>query len=243
MGSASTSRFLWTIKKTREFTEEIFLTGQPSRARRDYLSTSDRHYPAPHHHHSIIAKRTTRRYLSLDLYDGRMTFTLNFLATLLSLVCKRWRLVILPDLTFWSDIDISRHQKGGISFNSAFEWAVTCADRSYPTPMSLSVTDVFGGPEASAHPTHFINNNGQRIHELQVYLRMTGGLFREFEKLQSPMPNLEVLEIGCSLHWGTPPGVALPNSSPTATHVSNTSPFNTLQQSPRGHSRTSSHSS
>ena len=131
----------------------------------------------------------------------------TFIATILSLVCKHWRLIIVADLTLWSDVDISRCRTGTTNFDGAFKWAVTCTIRSYPTPMSLSVTDFSGGP---THLAHFINNNGQRIRELQAYLRMTGGLFREFEKLQSPMPNLEVLEIGCSPHWGTPPGVGLP---------------------------------
>jgi hypothetical protein len=134
----------------------------------------------------------------------------TFIATLLSSVCKRWRLVILSDLTLWSDVIISRRRTGDADFDGALKWAVNCTIRSYPTLMSLSVTDCFGGPQALTYLTQFINNNGQRIRELQAYLRITASFSQGFAKLQSPMPNLEVLEIGCSPHWGTPPDVGLP---------------------------------
>lgn len=131
-------------------------------------------------------------------------------ATLLSLVCKRWRLVILSDLIIWSDIVISQRQAREMNLDDALKRAVTCAVRSFPTPISISVTNFFGNPEASMRLAHFINNNGQRIRELKAYLRMTVDFSRDFTMLQTPMPNLEVLEIGCSPHWGTPPGVGLP---------------------------------
>jgi hypothetical protein len=134
----------------------------------------------------------------------------TFIPTLLSLVCKRWRLVIMSDLVLWSDVIISRRQINETNFHSALKWAITCSIRSYPLPMSISVTNSFEDPEASMHLTKFINNNGQRIRELKAYLRMTGDFARDFTKLQCPMPNLEVLEIGCSPHWGTLPGVGLP---------------------------------
>ncbi|KAF9782795.1 hypothetical protein BJ322DRAFT_1072633 [Thelephora terrestris] len=132
-----------------------------------------------------------------------------FIATLLSLVCKRWRLVILSDLILWSDITISPGT-GATDPGGALNWAVRSAIRSYPTPMSLSVTNSSGSPVAPMHLIPFINNNGQRIRELKAYLRMIGDSARDFAALQSPMPNLEVLEVGCSPDWGTPPGVGLP---------------------------------
>ena len=63
---------------------------------------------------------------------------------------------------------------------------------------------------ATTNLAQFINGNSLRIRELKVYLRMMGGFSDDFKQLQSPMPNLEVLEIGCSPHWGTHPGVTLP---------------------------------
>lgn len=158
----------------------------------------------------------------------------TFIATQLSLVCKRWRIVILSDLVLWSDIAVSQRQSGPTDFDGALRRAVTCAIRSYPTPISISVTNSFGSPEAPT-PTnlaHFINNNGQRIRELKAYLRMTRDFARDFTQLQSPMPNLEVLEIGCSPHWGTFPGVELPQlfsrNYPRLKHLS-IQHFTTLQ--------------
>ena len=132
------------------------------------------------------------------------------IATILSLVCKRWRLVILSDLILWSDIIISRHGVQTTTLDHALKWAIIYATRSNPTPISISVTSFFGSPEAPAYLAQFININGERIRELKAYLRMTDDFTRDFEKLQSPMPNLEVLEIGCSPDWGTPRGVELP---------------------------------
>ena len=96
------------------------------------------------------------------------------------------------------------------NLDGALKWATTCSNRSYPTPISISVTNSFGSPEASTYIAHFIKNNGQRIRELKAYLQMVGDVSRDFTKLQSPMPNLEVLEIGCShCRWGSFAGVAL----------------------------------
>ncbi|KAF9649323.1 hypothetical protein BDM02DRAFT_1866257 [Thelephora ganbajun] len=145
------------------------------------------------------------------------------MATLLSLVCRRWRLVILFDLALWSDIDVSRPRLSGTS-HDALKWAVDCAIRSYPLPMSISASNYSGNPLVMMHLAHFINNNGQRIRELKAYLRITGGFVNDFKYLQSPMPTLEVLEIGCSPRWETIPGIALPklfsHDYPRLKHVS-----------------------
>ena len=134
----------------------------------------------------------------------------TFVATLLSLVCKRWRLVILSDLILWSDVTISPNRTRAINPGGPLKWAVTCAIRSYPAPMSISVTNFPGSPVEPMHLTSFLNNNGQRVRELKAYLRMIGDSARDFTALQAPMPNLEVLEVGCSPDLRTPPGVGLP---------------------------------
>lgn len=135
-------------------------------------------------------------------------------ATMLSLVCKRWRLVILSDIVLWSDIDISQHKPTEPNFYNTFhnavKWAATCVSRSNPLPISISVSNYTGNPMAIVNLVHFIDTNGQRIRELKAYLRMTGDSASDFKQLQSPMPNLEVLEIGCSLHWGALPGITFP---------------------------------
>lgn len=139
-------------------------------------------------------------------------------ATILSLVCKRWRIVALSDIVLWSDIDISQRRpiKQDFyhtfyhTFYDALRWAVTCLTRSDPLPVSISVSNCTRDPMAMIGIVHLINDNGQRIRELKAFLRMTGSLLNDFSQLQSPMPNLEVLEIGCSPHPGTPPGTALP---------------------------------
>ena len=152
----------------------------------------------------------------------------TFIATLLSLVCKRWRLVILSDLALWSDIDISRRRPTEPDFHNIFQnhlnWALACATRSDPLPMSISVSNWTATPMAMTNLAQFIDNNGHRVRELKAYLRMTGDFANDFKQLQSPMPNLEVLEIGCSAHQGTPHGVLLPkifsHNYPRLKHVS-----------------------
>ena len=143
------------------------------------------------------------------------------IATLLSLVCKRWRLVILADLALWSNVDI-RPSEANLS--SALESAITYATRSDPVAMSVSVSNSTESPLAMIHFAHFINNNSQRIRELKAYLRVTGGPSNDFNQLRSPMPNLEVLELGCSPHWGTLASPALPqlfsHNHPRLKHLS-----------------------
>jgi len=150
------------------------------------------------------------------------------IATLLSMVCKRWHLVILSDLILWSDIDISQYRPTDRDFHAAFynasKWALTCATRSNPLPLSISVSNYTGNSMAMGTLAYFINNSGQRIRELKAYLLMTGDFVNDFTQLQSPMPNLEVLEIGCSPYWGTGPGATLPkifsHNYPRLKHVS-----------------------
>ena len=149
-------------------------------------------------------------------------------ATLLSLVCRRWRLVVLSDIVLWSDIDISQRRPTEPNFYNTFhdalKWAVTCVSRSDPLPLSVSLSNYTGNPIATINLVHFVNGNSHRIRELKAYLRMTGDYASDFKQLRSPMPNLEVLEIGCSLHWGALPGIALPqifsNNYPRLKHLS-----------------------
>jgi len=129
------------------------------------------------------------------------------IATLLTFVCKRWRLVIEADLTLWSNVEI---RPTDANLHSALGLAVTHATRSDPAPMSVSVSDYTENPLAAIHFAHFINNNSQRIRELKAYFRVMGGLSSDFNQLRAPMPNLEVLELGCSPHSGTLAGAALP---------------------------------
>ena len=129
-----------------------------------------------------------------------------FIAALLSLVCRRWRLVILSDFILWSDVIVFPSRTRTTNSGSAFEWAVTCAIRSYHTPMSISITNFSESPIPTMHLANFININGQRIRELKAYLWTIG----DFTALQCPLPNLEVLEVGCSPDWETPPDVGLP---------------------------------
>ena len=146
------------------------------------------------------------------------------IATLLSFVCKRWRHVILADLILWSDVDIFRHEPGEANLYNALNWAIACAARSNPLPLSISVSNRTEDPIAVIHLISFINGNCRRIRELKAYLRMSGELVNDFKHLQSPMPNLEVLELGCSPHWGTLPGATLPrlfsHNYPRLKHVS-----------------------
>jgi hypothetical protein len=130
------------------------------------------------------------------------------IATLLSSVCKRWRLVILADPILWSDINISPPRLRETSLRYALKRAAPWVARSNPLPMSISISTE--DPLAATHLAHFINKNNQRIRELKAYLRTTGEIANDFMQLQSPMPNLEVLELGCSSHWGTLPHTALP---------------------------------
>jgi len=150
----------------------------------------------------------------------------TLVATLLSLVCKRWRLIMLSDPILWSDVDISQPRPPepslSTAFNNASKWALTCAARSNLLPMSISVLNYSRDDKAMEVLAHFINDNGQRIRELKAYLRMD--YVHDFEKLQSPMPNLEVLEIGCSPYLGIMLGTTLPkifsHDYPRLKHVS-----------------------
>ena len=161
------------------------------------------------------------------MFSGTPKFSATA-ATLLSLVCRRWRLVILSDIILWSDIDISQRRpiepNFYNTFHNAVKWAVTCVSRSDPLPLSVSVSNYAGNPIAIISLVHFISGNSQRIRELKAYLRITGDHASDFNRLQSPMPNLEVLEVGCSLHWGALPGIAFPqifsNNYPHLKHVS-----------------------
>ena len=144
--------------------------------------------------------------------------------TLLSSVCKRWRHVILADLVLWSDIDISRRRPAETNIYDALRWGMACVDRSNPVPMSISVSNRTEDPMAMIHLINFINGNSRRIRELKAYMRVTGDLANDFKHLQSPMPILEVLELGCSPYWGTVPGATLPqlfsHHYPRLKHVS-----------------------
>ena len=162
-----------------------------------------------------------------------------FIATLLSLVCRRWCLVILSNFILWSDVIVFPSRTRMTNSGSAFKWAVTCAICSYPTLMSISITNFSGSPIPTMHLTNFININRQRIRELKAYLRT----IRDFMALQCPMPNLGVLEVGCSRDWESPPDVGLPLLFPCNYPISNTFPSNTLQWSHHRHLQISSHSS
>jgi len=146
------------------------------------------------------------------------------IATLLSLVCKRWCLVIRSDPILWSDVNVSRHRMSDTNFYNALERATTCAIRSNPLPMSISISNCADDPMAAKYLNDFININGQRICELKVYLRVVGRFTNGFTQLQSPMPNLEVLELGCSPHRETLPMGTLPqlfsNNYPRLKHLS-----------------------
>ena len=142
----------------------------------------------------------------MSVFSETPKFSIS-IATLLSLVCKRWRFVILADLALWSDIDIQPVEG---TLHNTLERAVAYATRSDPIPMSVSMSNCTENPLAVIHLSHFITNNSQRIRELKVYLRVTGGLANEFNQLRTPMPNLEVLELGCSPYGGVPVGLGLP---------------------------------
>ena len=135
-------------------------------------------------------------------------------ATTLSSVCKRWRLVVLSDIVLWSDINIfQRHptQPNFLdTFQNAVKWATTFLTRSDPLPVSVAISNYTGNPTAIVNLAYFVNANCGRIRELKAYLRMTGDPANDFGQLRSPMPNLEVLEIGCSMQWGARIGVSLP---------------------------------
>jgi hypothetical protein len=149
-------------------------------------------------------------------------------AILLSLVCRRWRLVVLSDVALWSDIDISHRRPMQPNyyntFHNAVKWAVTCVSRSDPLPLSVFVSDYTGNPFAINNLAHLINGNNQRIRELKAHLRTMGDYASDFKHLKSPMPNLEVLEIGFSIHWRALPRTGLPqifsNNYPRLKHVS-----------------------
>jgi len=174
--------------------------------------------PPPH----IPARHGTLLFIPppMSMFSETPKFSTS-IATLLSLVCKRWRLVILADLILWSNIDIQSVEG---NLQSPVKRAIAYAIRSHPVPMSVSVSNCTQNPSAVMYLAYFIDNTSQRIRELKVYLRMAGGPSNEFNQLQAPMPNLEVLELGCSPYGGVPVGLALPqlfsHNYPRLKHVS-----------------------
>ena len=160
--------------------------------------------PPPH----IPANRGTLLFIPppMSMFSETPKFSTS-IATLLSLVCKRWGLIMLADLALWSNIDIQPVEG---NLYSTLKRAVTYATRSDPVPMSVSVFNCTENPLAVVRFVHFISNTSQRIRELKAYLRVTGGVSNEFNQLRAPMPNLEVLELGCSPYGGAPAGLALP---------------------------------